>query len=66
MKERKGASICSGEDETQRDGKVDIDEGGIGTVRGGGVINGTDELLAGYGGGMMLVQMALLMEISLT
>ena len=46
----KGASIGGGEDETPRHGKIDKDEGGCGTVRGGGVINGTAELLVGYGG----------------
>ena len=46
----KGASICGGEDETLRDGKVDKDEGGFGTVPGGGVMNGKGELLVGCSG----------------
>ena len=47
----KGESICGGEGKTQRDGKVDRDEGVCGIVQGGGLINGTGELLVGCGGG---------------
>ena len=45
----KATSMCDGEDEIPRHGKIDKDEGGCHTVRGGSVINVTGELLVGCG-----------------
>ena len=46
----KSAGICGREDETACHNKINKDEGRCGTIRGGGVISGTDKFIVGCGG----------------